>query len=207
MDKTKIAAGLSLLISSTAFVRRVAQIKDIVVNWDDTPMLFGGALEPLNALVDVGLTNPEVLDKLVALAQQKRRAVPQSKRVDYQRELMREKRERLTKAIQLEELVRGNPLTADKRDQYKRVTQTAWMRERNEFIASKGNLTWKERNEAANEYWRRVDDKLEKDLAEAKAVLDRPPAKRKRLVQVEHPKPVTALSKAFQKASSTKPGK
>lgn len=200
MDKQKIAAALSMLATSKQFTHRVKQIEDIIDGWQDTPLLFGGALEPFNALVDVGLHNREAFGKLIDLARSKRRALPEARRTDYQRELMREKRERLDRAVKLEELVRGSRLTGDKRLAYKKAMQERWMNERNAFIAKKGNLSWKERNEAANEFWARVDAQLNSDLAEAQRVLDRPPVKRKRVVEIDRPKPVTALSKAMDKA-------
>ncbi len=198
MDKQKIAAALSLLAESKSFVTRVRQIEEIIEGWEDTPLLFGGALEPLNSLVDVGLQNRTAFDKLIELARNKRRLIPATKRVDYQRELMREKRARLNRAVKLEELVRGSPLTGDARVKYKAAVQQRWMHERNAFIAKRGDLSWKERNEAANEFWSQVDAQLQKDTAEAQQVLERPPVKRKRVVEIK--KPVTALSKAFEKA-------
>lgn len=190
MDKAKIAQGLGLLVNAKSFSQRVRQISEIVDGWVDTPLLFGGTLEPLNAIVEVGLANREAMDKLIELAHKKRQQVPVAKRVDYQRQLMRDKRERLYKALELEGLVRGVSLKGDARKKYMVTLQAKWMRDRNEFIAAKGELSWKERNNAANEFWRKVDDQLEHDLSEARKVLDRPPVKRKRVVEVpQKPKP------------------
>lgn len=204
MDKARLAAALSLLINSKSFLQKVRKIEEIIADWNETPLLFGGALEPLNALVDVGLTNRAALDKLVKLAESKRRAIPEAKRVDYQRNLMREKRERLYKAVKLEELVRGTPLKGAAKTKYMNETQARWMKERAAFIAQKGDLTWKQRNDAANEFWAHVDAQLEHDLVEAKQVLDKPPMKRKQVVKVEKPVPNTAMGKAFVQASSKK---
>lgn len=204
MDKARIAAGLSVLVTCKEFTKRIKQIKDIATDWQDTPLLFGGPLEPLNALVDVGVTKPEALDKLIDLATAKRRQVPVAKRVDYQRDLMRAKRERLYKALKLEELVRGSPVSGTARQKYMLDTQKKWVAERKEFISKKGSLSWKERNEAANEFWRKVDERLDHDLAEAQAVLDRPPVQRhpKRVVKVEKPIPNTAMGRAFKASKS-----
>lgn len=200
MDKQRIAAALTILIGAKHFMQRVRQLEELIDNWSESPLLFGGVLEPLNSLIDVGLADRVAFGKLIALAQAKRREVPAAKKVDYQRELMREKRERVDRAVRLEELVRGSPLRGEVRARYKKDLQQRWMRERNEFIARKGNLSWKQRNEAAGEYWAKVDAQLLRDLAEAQAVLDRPPVKRKRVVKVDNPKPVTALSRAMEKA-------
>lgn len=200
MDKARIAEGLTLLVNTKEFSKRVKQVVDIVEDWQDTPLLFGGALEPLNALIDVGLANRAALDKLVELAAKKRRTVPEARRMDYQRKLMRDKRERLYKAVELEELVRGSNLRGDSKAKYMRDVQARWLKERQAYVASKGSLSWKQRNDAAGEFWRKVDERLERDLAEAKQVLDRPPVKRKRVVTVDRPPPNTAMAKAFGKA-------
>lgn len=200
MDKERIADGLTLLANTKEFAKRVKQLHDIIADWEDTPLLFGGALEPLNALIDVGLAKPEALGKLIELAEKKRRSVPETKRIDYQRELMREKRERLYRAVELEELVRGSPLKGAARQRYMTEKQARWMDERAAFIESKGVLSWKERNEAAGQFWRQVDEQLARDLDEAKAVLGRPPAKRKRVVKLAKPTPDTALGRAMAAA-------
>ena len=205
MDKAKIAEGLSLLVGTKSFAQRVRQINEIVDGWEDTPLVFAGVLEPLNSLVDVGLANREAMDKLIDLAKAKRAQVPTSKRVDYQRALMKEKRDRLFRAIELEELVRGATIRGEARRKYMLDIQSMWMKERNAFIAAKGELNWKQRNESAGEFWQQVDAKLASDLAEAKSLLDRPPMKHKRVAEVSPPKPkvVTVKSKAFE-ASSVK---
>jgi hypothetical protein len=204
MDKSRVVEGLKLLIHAKDYNKRVRQIGEIIADWDDTPMLFAGALEPLNALIDVGLVNRAALDRMLDLATNKRREIPAAKRVDYQRDLMRAKRERLYRAIELEELVRGSKLKGDAKKKYMHDTQAMWMSERNRFIASKGNLTWKERNAAANEYWAQVDERLDKDLAEARQVLEHKPVKRRRVVRVERSQLPTTLSRAFARASLRK---
>ena len=200
MDKSRVARGLSLLVNTKEYTKRLRQLREVIDGWNDTPMLFGGELEPLNALIDVGLTSPPALERLLELAESKRKQVPEAKRVDYQRELMRGKRERLYRAVELEELVRGTPLKGAAKMKYMRETQARWMAERQAHIKSKGTLSWKERNQVANQFWESVDAQLARDLAEAKQILDRPPMKRRRVVKVDHPKPVTTLSKAFERA-------
>ncbi len=204
MDKARIASALSLLVQTKSFASATKRILLVIEEWPEWPMLFGGAQEPYNALVEVGLANREALDRLFGLAYSKRRLVPQAKRADYQRQLMAERRERIALAIQLEELVRGIKMNLAQREKYKKDVQARWMHERNQYIAKKGSLTWKERNQAANEFWATVDAQLSKDLEEARKVLDRPPVKRKRVVAVERPKPVTAMSKALEKAKAKK---
>lgn len=203
MDKTRVVEGLKLLINAKDYNHRVKQIGDIIADWENTPMLFAGALEPLNALIDVGLASRDALDRVLELAASKRREIPAAKRVDYQRELMRAKRERLYRAVELEELVRGSKLKGDAKKKYMHDTHATWMSERNRFIANKGNLSWKERNAAANEYWRQVDERLENDLSEARAVLDHKPVRRRRVVVVDRRRDTT-MARAFARASSKK---
>lgn len=201
MDKQRIAAGLTLLVTGKDFHRRIRQIREIASDWQKTPLLFGSTLEPLNALIDVAVVKPEAFERLVELAAAKRRGVPVTKRIDYQRDLMRQKRERLYKALKLEELVRGAPINGDARKKYMHGVQVKWMAQRNAFVKSKGNLSWKARNAAANEFWQQLDAQLERDLVEAQAVLDKPPGHRKRVVQVA-PEKTTALSLALKKAQT-----
>lgn len=198
MDKQDIADAVNFLIAEDSYGKRLKQIEDIIENWDDSPRVFAGKLSALNALVDIGLDDRANLSELLALVESRRKLVPLMKKVDYQRHLMREKRDRLMKAVKLEELVRGKALATKERDAYKLNVSKRWVKEKDKFIKEKGQLSWKERNEATRQFWAGVDAQLDRDLAEAEKVLLHEPVKRKRVVRPEPP--VTAMSKAFQKA-------
>lgn len=204
MDKSKIAAAINMLITEKGYAKRVGEIRELIGTWETTPRVFAGALSVLNVLVDIGLESPDDLDKLLAIAEDRRKLIPLQKKVDYQRVLMQERRRRLKKAVELEELVRGRRMSADERKAYEKKTQAQFIAQRAAFIAAKGDISWSEKNDASQEFWAKIDAQLDVDLDEARKVLDRAPIKRKRVVTVEKPLPKTALSVAFTNAKKPK---
>jgi hypothetical protein len=171
MDKEALVAAVELLARTRAHAALVAQINDIVAHWDERPMVFAGALACLNSLIDLALANKEAYARLLALAEEKRNELPDRRRAAYQRSFMRERRARLTKATQLEEIVRGRPLTKEERAVYWRGMMAQWMRQRDEFVQQQRAASWKERNAAGAKFWDSVDHALDKELSEAKRVL------------------------------------
>lgn len=199
MDKQQVADAVNLLIAEDQYAKRLKQIVDIVEDWDDSPRVFAAKLAPLNALVDIGLDEMANLQELLTLVESRRKLVPLMKKVDYQRNLMREKRNRLTNMVKLEEMVRGKPMALQAREKYKRDVNAKWMKEKAAYLASKGDITWKAKNEATREFWEKIDAQLAKDLAEAERVLMRGPVARKRVVKVERDYG-TAMQGAFKAA-------
>lgn len=121
----------------------------------------------MNALIDVGLQNRTAFEKLVGMAEDRRRAIPRARRVDYQRDLMRERRARIAKAVELHETMHGR-VRGVERNTYINQLQARWRRARDKFIADKGDLDWKARNDAANEFWEMIDRQLDQNLADAR---------------------------------------
>lgn len=165
MDKQMVVDAINYLIKSDNYVRLSKLIIEIIDNWEFQPMVFADRLTILNSLINIGLDNRAALDRLLTLAEEKRRVVPKLKRADYQRNLMRERRIRLHKVIALEQSKRGRPLTPAEKE--RRTTQAAatWSKEKDKFIKAKGKLSWFERNEAIEEFWKMVDFKLDTNLA------------------------------------------
>lgn len=202
MDKQQVADAVNLLIAEDHYTKRLKQILEIVEDWDDSPRVFADKLVALNALVDIGLDDMANLQELFALVESRRKLVPLMKKVDYQRNLMREKRDRLAKAVKLEELVRGKTLTQTEREKYKKSMNGKWVKEKTAYIAAQGELSWKGKNEATREFWEKIDAQLTKDLAEAERVLSHAPVKRKRTVKVERTYG-TLMETAFKRAKQT----
>jgi hypothetical protein len=90
-------------------------------------------------------------------------------RADYQRELMRERRAREYKALELHELATGMRLSGEERKKYLDERWFGWTLGKKKSLAADENLTWKERNEAARAYWAGVDCALDKQLEVARA--------------------------------------
>lgn len=166
-DKTKLVQALNYLIAAPNYAKLTSELTQIIERWDDHPMVYGGKLQMLNALIDVGLENRQAFEKLLQLVESKRRDLPRTKRTDYQRQLMRERRARIAKAMELAELTGGKLATADRRARERALTER-WRQARDEFIGSKGQIGWAERNAASSEFWAMIDRQLDTNLQQAR---------------------------------------
>lgn len=169
MDKEKIVEAVNFLIQSESYTRLINEMTEIIEKWDMHPMAYDGQLKCLNAMIDVGLESRDAFEKLVDLIERKRRSVPVIKRVDYQRDLMRERRARFAKALEIQELRSGKKFkTSADRKKYSDKLRKQWAEERAKFIAARGRLSWKERNVASGQFWDQLDNTLDKELRDAR---------------------------------------
>lgn len=164
MDKQLVVDAINYLIKSESYPRLSKLIYEIIDNWEHQPMVFADKLTVLNALVDVGLDNRSALDRLMSLAAERRKNVPKLKRADYQRDLMRERRVRIQKALTLEESRLRKTLTATERAKHQAKLLELWNAEKAKFLAERGDLSWKERNAATDEFWQMIDAKLDANI-------------------------------------------
>lgn len=170
MTSRRVTEAVNLLIEAPNYAALINEITRFIETWDTHPMVYGGHLACLNALIDVGLTNRTAFEQLVQLINQKRREHPAIKRVDYQRELMRDRRARIAKALELHETKFGKLRGAARMAEMKSI-QERWAQARKEFMANKGPLDWKGRNMAAAEFWDVIDRNLDENLAQARRAL------------------------------------
>jgi hypothetical protein len=166
-DLHKITAAVNYLVASPSYAKLVNEMAGIIDRWDTHPMVYGPKLEHLNSLIGVGLQSRDTFDELIKLAARKRRDLPQARRQDYQRELMRARRGRVAKAVALREALFGR-MTKFKRDEYAKDVQLRWAEERSKFLKERGQLSWHQRNEAIAAFWETIDRNLDQNLAEAK---------------------------------------
>ena len=167
VDKKKVTEAVNFLITSPNYAKLINEMTNIIERWDTHPMAYGGKLSMLNAMIDVGLENRDAFEKLLKLIEGKRKLLPQTKRTDYQRNLMRDRRARLAKAMELAETTTG-PMSPAQRKQREKELQARWASARTEFIAKKGHLSWAERNNASNEFWQMIDRQLDANLVAAR---------------------------------------
>lgn len=165
MDKQMVVDAINYLIKSESYTRLSKVIYEIIDNWEHQPMVFADKLAVLNALVDVGMDNRAALDRLMALAEKKRMIVPKLKRADYQKNLMRDRRVRLQKALALEESRIGRAMNATERAKHSAKLTEIWNTEKAKFLDARGELSWKERNTATEDFWQMIDTKLDANLA------------------------------------------
>ena len=168
MDKQAVVETINYLIQSENYTKLINEITEVIENWDMYPMAFDGKLKSLNALIDVGLESREAFENLVRLIESKRKLIPSLKRADYQRDLMRERRARFAKALELHELTKGSLQSAKDRQKVTDELRTRWAKARVDYIKSKGNLSWKQRNAVSGEFWDNVDKTLDESLKDAR---------------------------------------
>lgn len=174
VSRAQVTEAVNYLIGSDSYARLVKEMENVIERWHERPMVYAGDLAVLNALIDVGVENREAFNRLIELVEQKRKLLPELRRVDYQRELMRERRAREAKAIELHELTTGRKIVGKERDKFVKELRARWRRERDAYIRSKGKLDWSARNAAANEFWTMVDHKLDANLRGAQARTPKP---------------------------------
>jgi len=167
-QKAQIRAAIDYLIDAEQAPRLIREVTALVERWSTRPMYYAGELSILNALIDLGLANREAYDRVIGLIEAKRRLRPEARRVDYQAKIMRERRARQNKALELHALVTGAPVTGKARAAFVKDLLKRWAKERGAFIRAKGELSWADRNAAANEFWAEVDAKLDKNIEEAR---------------------------------------
>ena len=160
--------AVNYLVESDDYARLIREITDTIERFDKRPMVYAGKLELLNVLIDVGVANRAAFERLVTLVEEKRKLLPQVRRVDYQRELMAQRRARAAKAIELNELTKARKLTQDERTEFTKDIQARWAKERDSYILKKGNLDWHGRNEATREFWAKVDTTLDTNIKDAR---------------------------------------
>lgn len=163
-DTKLLAEAVNFLIQSDRYVLLMREITEIVERWDTHPMAYDGHLSCLNALIEIGLESREAFENVVTLIEQRRKSIPEIKRVDYQRALMQERRARIAKALELHERSGKTIINSGERKALAEKIQKRWAKEKQEFIKSKGPLSWKERNAAMNEFWKKIDATLDENL-------------------------------------------
>lgn len=174
-SKAQVRDAVQLLVDAPNYARIINEMTQIIENWEAHPMAYSGRLMPLNALLEVGLANRNAFEALIQLAEKKRRLVPKLKRVDYQRDLMRERRAREKRALELAELTRG-PMAREQVSQYLRETRERWNEAKRQHVQAKGKLDWSGRNEATREFWEMIDTQLDRNIQDARRKRARLPA-------------------------------
>lgn len=187
MDKALLKTAVEHLIREPKYIEQKKYVLETISNWDKRQIRFVGDDECLNALVDLGVESSEALQNVFALIERKRRAIPTVKKVDYQRDYMRQRRARIAMAIKLEQIVSGEKMDADTRTAFGAAMMADWTTQRELMLAEHPNADWKERNALVGEFWEKIDRRLENELAKANSVLSAPDHRKVRKVQVRKP--------------------
>lgn len=188
-DLPRAKKAVQFLVDSSYFHHHVKKLRNTVEKPRALP--FKEDAEVLNELLVIGRQNHAAMENLIAVAEVKR-----SGKNDYQREYMAAKRKRDRKVFELEELMSGKPLNQTMRTKVLKHQYAVWNKERDQFLLSKGDMTWAQKNDAIRAFWERKEAELDALIAEAKV---NGPVKRK--YKVEVPKtPKTGFGKALANA-------
>lgn len=167
MATSRVVAAVNTLIDAPNYASLANEMTRIIETWDTHPMVYGGQLACLNALLDVGLQDRGAFERLLALAEEKRKLQPKARQLTYQRDLMRDRRARMSKAIELHELQVG-PMRGAARMQEMQNIQGRWAKARQKTISDLGDIAWKDRNDAVARFWETIDRNLDINLAAAR---------------------------------------
>lgn len=175
-DSDRARLAVQFLVDSPYFRQHVRKLHTSVVR--PRAMPFKGESEPLNELLVIGRQNLQAMENLIEVAQVKR-----DDRNDYQRQYMAAKRQRDRKVIELEELLEARKLPHEYRVRVLQKQYVVWNKERDQFIASLGEIPWAERNGQLRLFWERKEAEIDELIVEARK---RGPVvrKRKRVVVV-----------------------
>jgi hypothetical protein len=188
-DAARARQAVQFLVDSSYFHHHIKKLRNTVEKPRALP--FKEDAEVLNELLVIGRQNVTAMENLIAVAEHKRGG-----KNDYQREYMAAKRKRDRKVIELEELMTGKKLSAETRVKVIQRQYVVWNRERDQYLSTKGDMSWLEKNEAIRSFWDRKEREIDALIAEAKAS---GPVKRKYKVDV--PKtPKTGFGKALANA-------
>lgn len=125
---------------------------------------FTGDPPCLEAMVDLGRADRNAFERLLTLIEEKRQEDPKTAKKDYQRDLMRERRQRMAKAILLHE-ARSGPLKGDARAKEMASIRERWTRAKAQFIVDKDASSGTERVQATRDFWAMVDRQLDANIA------------------------------------------
>lgn len=160
----QIEDAVRLLVGARHCTRMMAEVRAIVDKWESEPAVFAGDAAPLNVLVNVGLASRDLLHDILAMAMQERSTRPETKKLEYQRQLMQRRRERLRKAVMLEELRLGRHMTKDEAETAALNIEAGWISQRRSVLSSAKGLTNRERAEVLALFWHQIDTALNEEL-------------------------------------------
>lgn len=161
LDRESLREAIGLLIESTEYATLK---KAILANIKSKfPVRFVGELANLNILLDLAAASNASLANVFSIVERKRRTAPDTGKVEYQRSYMRQRRARLQTALEIEQLKTGKKLGSIARSAFNAATMAKWMAARDGYLATLGEMTWKQKNAAVSEFWERIDQQLENE--------------------------------------------
>lgn len=162
-----LTEAANFLVKSNRYARLRNEIDTFVEQWSTTPKQYAGELAVLNPLILLGVDHPEKYIKLLDVVDGKRRAAADTRRTDYQRDLMQRKRARESNAVSLEEWTRGKRFTPSQREAFLHSVRNRWDMARTKYLKTHAKDP-SETRPATAKFWEHIDFQLEQDLAAVK---------------------------------------
>jgi len=151
------------LIAAPDYSARVQEMTRFIEN-PKGRVYYTGPVSCLNVLLDLGTTNRDAFERILKLVEEKRMEEPATAKRDYQRNIMRDRRRRLAKAMLLHE-ARSGPLRGDARADEMVAIRGRWAKAKTEYLIKSGADSSAERLEAIREFWAMVDRQLDANIA------------------------------------------
>jgi hypothetical protein len=172
-DTEAVHQAVIHLLQSKDFKTLVKELEVMVREFDPAKpgsAVFKGDAAALNVLIELGVHDYSAFERVMDLVHDYRKRRNGVDRAEYQREIMRERRGREYKALELNELKSGKALKGAERKQFIVEINQRWARAQAECLAAKGALSWDERNEVKRQFWAEIDETLEANIEEATRV-------------------------------------
>jgi hypothetical protein len=125
---------------------------------------YTGSLACLNALLDLGAANRDAFERILKLVETKRKENPSVSKRDYQRDIMRDRRKRMAKAMLLHEARQG-PLRGEDRTKEMASIRARWAKAKAEFLVMRETVSAADRLDATRDFWAMVDRQLDANVA------------------------------------------
>jgi len=173
-----LAAAANYLVRSSRCTRLVNEMNQFIKAWDEAPKLYAGDLQLLNPLIELGVSHKDKFDALLEKVYAARQVQADTRRTDYQKELMRRIRTRESSAVSLAEWLRGRRFTPPERAEFAAQQKAQWETDKRAFVERNAKDSTETRS-AVQTFWHMVDMQLKEDLLHAQQTNPPPrPAKR-----------------------------
>lgn len=163
MTTDPLVEAVNLLIDAQNYSALAIEMTRLVEH-GPTEHRYGMGLAPLNALVDLGRSDRSAFERLLKLVDGKRQENPKMAKLDYQRDLMRVRRQRMAKALLLHEQRQGALRGAARKTEVASIRER-WTRAKAQFIVDRDATSAEERAQATRDFWAMVDRQLDANLA------------------------------------------
>ena len=163
MATDRVTDAVNYLIDAPDYIVRAQEMTRSIEN-PKGRVDYTGTLASLNALLDLGVANRDAFERILKLIEERRRENPSVAKRDYQRDIMRDRRKRMAKALLLHEARQG-PLKGDARATEMASIRARWDKAKAEFMIKQNVATGAERLDAIRDFWAMVDRQLDANVA------------------------------------------